>query len=151
MHEWRWWHLPLAGAVWLAVAADAGAACSIQTTPAAFGNYDVFSASADDTTATVSYRCTQVYNLVVITLGRGSSSTFDRTMRSGGEVLSYNLYLNAARTSIWGDGSGGTSTYQRARPPRNQWIAVTAYGRIPAAQDVAVGAYTDTVVATINY
>jgi spore coat protein U-like protein len=29
-------------------------------------------------------------------------------MSKGAEVLAYNLYRNAARTNIWGDGTGGT-------------------------------------------
>jgi len=57
---------------------------------------------------------------------------------------------NAGRTSIWGDGTSGTSVYSRVNPPNND-VNVTIYGRVPAAQDVSVGSYSDTVSATINF
>ena len=89
---------------------------------------------------------------VVVSLSKGASSTFSpRTMMMGSEVLSYNLYRDAARTSIWGDGTAGTSTYTNANPPNNTAINITVYGRVPAGQDVSAGAYSDTVSAVINF
>ncbi len=67
------------------------------------------------------------------------------------EGLNYNLYLDAARTTIWGDGTGGTQVYSNANPPNNTNVTVTIYGRIPASQDVSAGSYTNTVTATINF
>jgi spore coat protein U-like protein len=61
------------------------------------------------------------------------------------------LYLNATRTTIWGDGTSGTSRYTRWLVPANQNISLSVYGRIPAQQDVSVGNYTDTVIATIEF
>ena len=74
-----------------------------------------------------------------------------RTLRKGSEVLQYNLYRNAARTTIWGDGTGGTSVYSLANPPNNSNVNLTIYGRIPAQQDVSAGNYSDTVSAVINF
>ena len=72
-------------------------------------------------------------------------------MRSGGNSLSYNLYLNAARTTIWGDGSGGTSVHGPVAAPLLGSVTVNVFGRITARQNVGVGAYSDVIVATINY
>ena len=72
-------------------------------------------------------------------------------MLNGSEPLNYNLYRDAARTAIWGDGTGGTQVYSDPRTPRNQNVTLTVYGRIPAGQDVSVGTYTNTVTATINF
>ena len=72
-------------------------------------------------------------------------------MSGPGDQLAYNLYLDAARTVVWGDGSGGTSVYANARPPNNQWVTVTVYARVGSGQDVTVGSYTDSIVATILY
>jgi len=131
----------------------AHAACTISATGVNFGNYDVFTAAADDSTGTITLRCGNADNHVTVTLSRGSSGTFSprRMAKAGGEQLAYNVYTDATRTTIWGDGTGGTSIYSQANPPNNQDVVVTVYGRIPASQDVSVGSYTDTLVATINF
>jgi spore coat protein U-like protein len=134
-----------------AVHAEA-ATCSVSTTPVAFGTYDVFSVAPNDTTGSVSLTCNGAHN-IVITLSTGSSSSFNpRTMtKPSSETLNYNLYLDAARTSVWGDGNSSTSTYTNANPPNNIALSVTIYGRIPAGQDVTAGAYADSVTVTINF
>jgi spore coat protein U-like protein len=147
--------LIVAASVWLLSTTSAFAqspSCTISTTSVAFGNYNVFTTTPDDSNGTISYRCNSSAVNISISLSDGSSSTFSpRTLRKVGEVLSYNLYLNAARTQIWGNGTGGTSVYTRANPPNNSNVNVTVYGRIPAQQDVSAGNYSDTVSAVINF
>jgi spore coat protein U-like protein len=133
-------------------AASAQGSCTISVTSVAFGNYNVFTVSAYDSTGTVTYRCNSQATNISIALSDGSSSTFSpRTLRNGGEVLNYNLYRDAARSTIWGDGTGGTSVYTNANPPNNSNVNVTIYARIPAQQDVSAGSYSDTVSAVINF
>jgi spore coat protein U-like protein len=133
--------------------ADAAASCSWRSVVGvAFGAYDVFSASPLDSTGTLTYRCTGGAPLATIDLNRGSAPTFNpRYMLQATEQLNYNLYLDTARTSIWGDATSGTTHYTRVNPPNGQNIAVTIYGRVPAGQDISAGAYADTVVATITF
>jgi spore coat protein U-like protein len=130
--------------------AQLGLNCSISTTPVAFGDYNVLSATPKTTTGTVTYQCTLGVGIIV-TLSKGSSSAFDpRTMRNGAEVLNYNLYREATYSTIWGDGTGGSQTYTAAATvlfPTN----VTVYARVPAGQNVAAGSYSDSVVATIIF
>ena len=131
------------------VEAQLGLGCTIGATPVAFGSYDVLASSPVDSTGTVTYECV-VGIQIVVTLSRGSSSTFTpRTMTSGAETLAYNVYLDAARTAIWGDGTGGTSTYSATTILLP--VTVTVYGRVPASQNVAAGGYADTIVATIIF
>lgn len=133
-------------------AAQPAPSCTISVVSVAFGNYNVFTVTPVDSTGSVTFRCNAAAANISITLSKGASSTFTpRTMTKAGEVLNYDLYLNAARTNVWGDGTGGTSTYTNANPPNNQNVTVTIYGRIPASQDVSAGAYSDTVLATINF
>lgn len=144
----------LGAAIWLLCSSNAWAqaSCTISVTSVAFGNYNVFTTTADDSTGTITFRCNASAANISISLSDGSSTTFSpRTLRKGSEVLQYNLYRNAARTTIWGDGTGGTSTYTNANPPNNSNVSLTIYGRIPAQQDVSAGAYTDTVSAVINF
>jgi spore coat protein U-like protein len=130
--------------------AQLGLNCTISTTPVAFGDYNVLSPAPKTTTGTVTYQCTFAINIIV-TLSRGSSSTFDpRTMRNGSEVLNYNLYREATYQTIWGDGTGGTQTYTALASVLFP-TTVTVFARLPAGQNVAVGSYGDSVVATIIF
>jgi spore coat protein U-like protein len=63
--------------------------------------------------------------------------------------LGYGLYTTNAYGTIWGDGSGGTTTVAGTGNGAAQ--AVTVYGRIPPSQFVAAGSYTDHVTVTVNY
>lgn len=135
--------------------------CSISITPLGFGTYDVFSATPDDSTATLSVTCTQVSGPVgslpvTAALSQGSSGTYaTRQMKSGANSLSYNMYANATRTTIFGDGTAATSTISGTFPftAVGQMVTGTGtiYGRIPASQDVAVGSYSDSIVATVTW
>jgi spore coat protein U-like protein len=117
-----------------------------------FGNYNVFTVTNLDSTGTITFQCNAAAANIFITLSRGQSSTYNpRTMKKGAEALNYNLYRNAARTNIWGDGTGGTVRYNNANPPNNSNVNLTVYGRVPAGQDVSAGSYTDTISATINF
>lgn len=112
----------------------------------AFGPYDPFATAPRDATAALVYRCPPG-RLVRITLDAGLTGTFAaREMRQGAEVLLYNLFLDAARTVVWGDGSGGSAAGPGVEV-RGALGTTTGYvfGRIPAAQDAAAGAYGDTI------
>jgi spore coat protein U-like protein len=132
--------------------ASAQASCTISATSVSFGSYNVFNGTALDSTGTVTFRCNNQSFNISVALTRGASSTYSpRTMLKGAEALNYNLYRNAARTTVWGDGTSGTSQYTNANPPNNSNVNLTVYGRIPAGQDVSAGGYSDTVTAVINF
>lgn len=126
--------------------------CTISATSVNFGNYNVFNGTALDSTGTITYRCNAAASNITIALSKGLSSTYNpRQMSKGAEALAYNLYQNSARTTVWGDGTGGTFIYFRANPPNNSNVNLTVYGRVPAGQDVSAGTFNDTVSATINF
>jgi spore coat protein U-like protein len=130
------------------------AACTISTTGINFGDYSVFSTTPDDSSGSVTFRCGSPDRNIRVTLSPGGSGNqSNRQMRpaTGNDRLNYNLYSSATRNMIWGDGTGGTVYYYYGDPPNNQNVNIPFYGRIPAQQDVAVGVYTDTVIATINF
>jgi spore coat protein U-like protein len=136
---------------WAALASN----CSISTVGLLFGNYNVFSPTALTSNASITYKCNGVVPLidrVTIDLSQGNAGTYaSRTLSRGTEVLNYNLYLDAAMTQVWGNGTGGTQRYGPTSPPNNQDVTTTIFGRIPSGQDVTVGNYSDTIVATINF
>jgi spore coat protein U-like protein len=132
--------------------------CSVSATALAFGSYDPSSATARDSTGTITVTCTATLLGISaswdILLSTGSSGSFTpRRLFNGGNSMQYNLYTNAARTQVWGDGTGGT-----ANVSDSQLVAVgttpysyTTYGRIPALQNLGPGTYTDTITVTLNY
>jgi spore coat protein U-like protein len=137
----------------LALPSSAHGACSLTSTSVAFGTYDIFSATPLDTLGQIIFRCSNNDHNVSISLDKGGASTFNpRRMLNGASTLNYNLYLDAARTMIWGDGTGGTQNFFIPNPqPNNTDIGVPIYGRVPAGQGSSVGNYSNTLTVTINF
>lgn len=139
--------------------AQAVANCSVSATSVAFGSYNPLSASNTDSTGTVTVSCTLggIISLLVnytINLSKGGAATYTpRRMTSGSNTMNYNLYTNSSRTTIWGDGTGGTTNISDGyllgigTTVRNY----TVFGRIPPLQNIAPGAYADTITITVNY
>ncbi|HET8750397.1 MAG TPA: spore coat U domain-containing protein [Sphingomicrobium sp.] len=130
----------------------ASASCSASTVGVNFGVYDSQSGVPDDSTGTVNISCSGegFFLFPTVSLGTGSSGTYaSRRMRNGANNLQYNLYTDSARATVWGNGSGGSST-------QNVIIffgsgSRTIYGRIPTGQSVNAGTYSDTLVVTVEY
>jgi spore coat protein U-like protein len=75
-------------------------------------------------------------------------------MRSGANVLDYNIYLTPAYTQIIGDGTSGTIAPSESGTVTAGQIyqaGITTYGLIPASQNAAPGSYVDTIVVTVTY
>jgi len=145
-----------AGAARANCAAGGSCFCSVSLTSIAFGGYNPQSASPLDTVGTMSVSCTSsdpATSTFSVLLSPGSSgNTNARAMMSGSHPLYYNLYTNAARTIVWGDGSGGGEAVDSAFPvPSRSTISLSIYGRIPALQNAWVGIYHDSVTVTVSY
>lgn len=132
----------------LAVSATVIPNCSIDatTTPLAFGNYDGIvtnKVTPLDAPASVDVTCTNGATGVTLTAGNGTSYNFGtRHMKKGADLLAYELYSDAARTTAFA-----------AEPVTADGTAQTidVFGRIPAAEAAPVGAYADTVVMTVTF
>jgi spore coat protein U-like protein len=128
--------------------------CTIHNTAQiVFGEYMTREDRALDTTGSVSYECDDVgtADMITITLGRSDHGAFfPRRMAYRSSQLEYNLYVDAARTRVWGDGTSGTSVYS-ARPLEGRPTAIPIFARIPARQNVLVGTYADSVTLTILF
>lgn len=112
----------------------------------------MLTAAPTDSTGSVVYDCDPSDKNIRITLSTGSSGTFTpRALANGSDQLAYNLYEDAALTSIWGDGTGGSNFYFIKNPHPQKPVSLTIYGRIPPLQDVAVGTYSDTVIVTVDF
>lgn len=157
----------LRGCLASAAAALAGpvlAACGIANAPITlgFGSYTPITfagkiASSDvDSNGIISISCTGLTQSVTyaIKLDGGSSNSVNArsmTRAGGGSSMGYNLYTDAARTVIWGDGiNGGTFSGTVSAPGGT--VDRTFYGRIPAGQSTVMpGTYSDQLVITLEY
>jgi spore coat protein U-like protein len=142
-------HLAL-GALLLGLTLSSGAqaanSCNILTTGGvAFGTYLWTNPTPTDSVGTITYNCNSAAFVFLSSGASGNAS--QRTLISGANTLDYNLYADAARTQIWGDVLTG-GAIQVAQSGKN---TLSVYGRIPQAQNVAVGTYTDTVTVTFLF
>lgn len=130
--------------------------CTISTSPLSFDPYDPINANATSAlagTGTVTTTCTSGAS-ATITLGQGNnpggSSTNAspiRQLAAGTNKLSYYLYQDNGRTTVWGN-TAGTGLAPTADGTAQD---STVYATIPAGQNVPAGSYTDTVTATVTY
>ena len=149
----------------LRAAAARSATCTVSTAGVAFGTYDPTLSTADTMIGTASLNCTYLLTGVsaTLSLAAGNSGTFaNRTMLQGTQTLTYNLYLDAAHTQIFGDGMSGTDTFTGCYvglavscpgggDTSGMTYAVLVYGLLPARQDIGAGIYGDTLVLTVTY
>ncbi len=120
-------------------------------TGASFATYNVFtSLSNTGGVGSLTINCNGSGSpSFVVTLSTGQSNTyFARVMKSGGNSLNYNLYTSAARTVVWGDGTGGSNVMTASR---NGSTTLSIFGEIPAEQDATVGTYSDSITTIINF
>lgn len=133
------------------VATQAGATCRVDNvTPVAFGGYTSGMAMPLDSVGQLDVSCASMAQVRII-MGRGMSGGLSpRTLRSGSVALAYGLYLDAARTTAWGDGTEGTSAFT-GMLQAGQVTRIPVFGRIFGRQAVPAGRYTDQITVTIVF
>ena len=129
--------------------------CTAGTTGVAFGTYTPLTPVPLASTGSVTVQCFIVFGTAsaTIDLSTGASGSFmARTLTNGTNTLQYNLYLNAAHTQVWGDGSGGSLINMLTLTAGfNSTATATVYGAVYALQDPVPGGYADTITVTVNY
>ncbi|MCX7856440.1 MAG: spore coat U domain-containing protein [Deltaproteobacteria bacterium] len=142
----------LAISIFLFICEKAIGFCTITASNLTFSEYNPLSSSHTDYTGILTIYCDKTSN-VQVSIGPSSNSGFNpRRLRNVeyGEMLNYNIYTDAARTRIWGDGTSGTYTV-RANVKKNSSVLLKVYGRVFATQEVGTGFYTDQLAVTISY
>jgi len=150
--------LMTAGAERASAQLGTGTNCSVSATPIQFLSYNVFELLPNDGISTVTVTCTGLANLGVsydLQLGPGSSGDiYARHMTSGttSDELSYQVYTNIGRTTVWGNGAQGSTISGSLIV---QIIATsrihTVYTRLPSEQVVTSGTYSDAPIMTIVF
>lgn len=143
------------GAAMAACSAMGACSCTIGLTSVSFGNYDRLSSSPTDTVGNLKVECVSSdpeNSTFTVAFSAGSSGNSNaRAMVKGAYKIYYNLYTDAVRTVIWGDGSGSGQTIISVFPPSRGAKNFSIYGRIPALQNVPAGTYRDTITVTVTY
>lgn len=119
--------------------------------------------SPHTTTTTVSVTCnvgpgqtssgTTIANTYKVTLSPGKSA--NQTMRemrnTSGNAIKYNIYLNSNYTSVFGDGTGGTSNLEgTVSATAND--TYTVYGRTQVdTNNPTPGDYVDNLTLTVSF
>lgn len=132
--------------------------CTVSATSVAFGVYNPASATPTDSTGTITLSCTASGFTVLPAIningnaGGAGGNVSNRRMVSGANTLSYQLYTNAVRNILWGDGTNGGFSISTSLSFTNSGsVSATVYGRIPALQSALPGNYADTITVTVNY
>jgi spore coat protein U-like protein len=127
--------------------------CLITTTPVAYGAYDPVGAQATaplDATGTVVLTCTQGTTASIgLDSGSNAQGTTRRMTDGATGYLTYELYKDNGYSNIWGDTGSGLLPIGGA--PSTAPRSFTVFGRVAGGQDVPVGSFADSIIATVNF
>ena len=133
------------------VTATVADSCLVSATPLAFGAYDP--AAVKDGASEITTTCTKgtKYNIGLDAGSNASNATTPstRAMTVNSEYLSYDLYSNIDRNTVWGN-TIGTNTVEISASAGGEEVHYV-YGRIPAGQYVTAGDYVDTINVIITF
>jgi spore coat protein U-like protein len=129
--------------------------CRIRVNPINFGIYEPLTLVHLDVTGQIQVRCQAQPGTFSVTIGPGiSGNQLARTLSAGGgKLLLYNLFRDAARSQIWGDGTPPSFvvTGSRTSKGRPTFYNFPVYGRIYADQAPDPGLYNDNLVVTVLF
>jgi spore coat protein U-like protein len=129
----------------LTLNSSVAANCTISNATLNFGPYDPVVTNAAtplDGSTTMTVACTKGF---IPTIGIPAAG---RTITHGADTLTYELYTDSPGGTVWGEGA---ALFTPPSAPGKGGTAYTIYGRIPGGLDVGVGAYTGTILVTVNF
>jgi len=149
----------LAAWIMLAGRANAQAACHVSSTDLAFGLYTTSTNSPTDTVGTITVSCSSstatTVSYTIALMGGAQMDVSSRHMVSNGRPLPYQLFLDPARTLVWGDGGEGTNLAAASNIPLSPGItdrrSFLVYGRIAGRYPAPSGTYQDSITIVLNY
>ncbi len=134
-----------------AVSTTISSVCVVSTasTGLTFATYDPTASSDTLGSTTFKVQCSSGLSYTVGLSAGGSATDTARTMSSGTNRLNYSLYSDSGRATNWGASTGALVGTGSGLTTEN---TITVYGKIPKNQYTpGVGAYSDSITATITY
>jgi spore coat protein U-like protein len=123
--------------------------CTVGNASGSYGNTDVLSGAADDTTSTFTVSCTGTKNTTVrlcIEMSAGSpTDAGKRALSNGTTFLDHEFYSDSGRTQVWGSwgsvvtayGSAGVTSDLALGSTGSASVTLTVYARVLANQQTA--------------
>jgi spore coat protein U-like protein len=138
-----------------AVTATVQSTCSATAATLAFPNYTP-GGGAQTGNTTISVKCTKSTPFTVsLNAGSTTGDAFtQRLMAFGTNTLQYNLFTTAALGTVFGDGTGTTSTVAGTGLGVATAASVQVFGQVPdntTNQAAVPGGYSDTITVTVTY
>lgn len=119
--------------------------CLVSVGSLAFGTRGLLT-QAVDATASIGAKCTNgTPYAIALDNGQTGTSPGARKMTNNGAAITYALYTNSARSTLW----GGSQTSNGTGTGTSQTF--TVYGRVPAQATPAPASYSDSVIVTLSY
>jgi spore coat protein U-like protein len=147
----------------LSAAACMAGSCSVAATSMAFGEYQPLNfagklASGDRTAdAAISVMCTAIAVGGSYTIALGPSAQGNSIIPrylghlAGGPGMAFNVYLDGAYSTVWGDGFTG-AVIAGSIPVGDSTQTYTVFGKVPAGQStLRAGTYSGLLTLTIVY
>ncbi|MFC4727051.1 spore coat U domain-containing protein [Coralloluteibacterium thermophilus] len=127
------------------------AACTVATTPVAFGSINPLTQRTADGVGSIRIACPEAtaYTLSIAASSGDAGAAGARRLGDDGRGIDYQLYADAARRQVWGDGTGGTSTAHGTADAAG--TEHTVYGRAFPRPETRAGHYSGTLLITIAY
>jgi spore coat protein U-like protein len=132
------------------VTATVASSCSVSAGALNFGAYDPLAVVALDATSTINVTC-NLLSPYTLKLNGGSvnADISAREMDDGSSNrLGYQLYTTTLRTTVWGDGTTGSTV---AGVGTGLSIPHVVYGRVANGQNVPNGSYADTITVSLDF
>jgi spore coat protein U-like protein len=138
----------------LQVTAMVASHCVVKNGTLSFGTYDPLDANSQQalqSVGTFDVQCVK-QSSAILQLSSGNHPAnavgTSRAMANadGSSYLSYEIYTNPSSNAVWNSANTVSYTANDAHP-----ATIDVYGKIPANQLVADGAYSDTVMITANF
>lgn len=150
---------PAAAQHTIPVSATVGESCVISSTPLLFGAYDPTTNNRIRAQSLINVKCTNGGASKRVALGEGKNpasgstcaSPLRRMVSSKGDMLAYQIYVNASENIPWGHCVNNSMVLV---PPSTSSLVpqeVPVFGAIPANQDAQKGTYTDTLNIRISF
>jgi spore coat protein U-like protein len=141
----------------LGAPARAQISCSVSFSALAFGSVDVLPGTAADSAGLLNTACSgagftgSITVLLCFRMDNGSYPTSGglRQMGAGANRLGYQIYKDAARTTIWD--SSSTGQYAVLLTPGSPSASLPTYGRVAGGQQIVPpGTYSSTITISIG-
>jgi spore coat protein U-like protein len=128
--------------------ANVASNCNVAAQAINFGTQGTIGVNVD-TTGGVTVSCTSgtTYN-VGLDGGHANAGPSGRVMSLGAQTVSYGLYIDPARTLVWGNTIGSNTV---AGTGSGSPLLIPVYARVPPQVTSGAGVYNDTIVVTITY